>query len=1111
MRGLFKMKNNRIIKVLWLAVFCVLAFSLSPLSSAQAATWYVDAAATGTEDGTSWIDAYLTIQEAIDDPLTVADDEIWVKEGTYTLTTQINVVKSVSIYGGFSALITDPGWLTRDWEAYGTTVNGNNAVFHCFYITTDATIDGFTITGGLANGGGIDSQRGAGIKIINCSPTIVNCIISSNHADLQGGGIWIRNSPTSRITNCTFSGNSAGIGGGIYLGDANTMITRCNFSVNSADNGGAIFNDGASPIISNCTFWDNFVNSGGTGGAIRNGSSDPKITNCLFSGNNTDNEGGGIFNSTSNPTLTNCTFTNNSADSGGAIYNSGSSPTITNCILWGDTAVSGDNEIHDSGSLSIPVVTYCDVQGGYTGTGNIGANLLLDDPLLDVNLNILQGSPCIDAGNNEAVPADTEYDLGGNPRFTDDPATADTGAGTAPIVDMGAYEYFLTHTVTFVEGSNGSIIGELSQIVTHGGNCTEVTADPDPNYHFDAWTDDYTGTDNPLTVEDVTEDMTITATFAIDTYTITVTPPGPNGTIAPGSGEVDHNSTPTYTITPAANYHIVDVTVDGSIVSAPGGSYTFAPVTAPHTIAATFAIDTYTITVTPPGPNGTIAPGSGEVDHNSTPTYTITPAANYHIVDVTVDGSIVSAPGGSYTFAPVTAPHTIAATFAIDTYTITVNSGPNGSTDMDGTHTINHGDTLTIDAIPDSGYKFTVWSDDASGSNDPLEVTVTGPMNITANFALLGEFTVTFIAGANGGINGTLVQNVTEFGSTYDPVEAIPVTGYDFNNWTDTGSFTSTDNPLTVTDVTSNMTIIANFDPIPYTLTMATGGTGDGILDPIAGNHDYGYNSIVPITATANGTSVFVGWSGDVADPDAETTTVTITGDMTVTATFASDGDSDGISDNEEDGAPNGGDGNDDGTDDSLQNNVTSLLTYDGQDYVTIESASGTLNDVEAIDNPSPSDSPSGTDFNYGLFDFTITGLGAGGSTTVTLYLPAGAAPTKYYKYGQTPLEQFDHWYEFDFDGQTGAVINGNVITLDFEDGLRGDDDLNDTNGTIVEPGGPAFASASSDSTGGGGGGCFIATTSSELPDITVVSMIPYLALMLLFFVIGKAAQRGRK
>ena len=146
---------------------------------------------------------------------------------------------------------------------------------------------------------------------------------------------------------------------------------------------------------------------------------------------------------------------------------------------------------------------------------------------------------------------------------------------------------------------------------------------------------------------------------------------------------------------------------------------------------------------------------------------------------------------------------------------------------------------------------------------------------------------------------------------------------------------------------------------------------------------------------------------------------------------------------------------------------------------MTLESAAGTtLANCRAV--TPPNGGPSGIDFQNGFFGFTVNGLVAGAATTVTLYLHNGDTPTTYYKYGSTPLEPADHWYEFLYDGETGAEINGNVITLHFVDGKRGDDDLAE-NGTIVDDGGPGVAISSDDGDdggggGGGGGGCFIAT-----------------------------------
>src|SRR5205085_3917981 len=94
--------------------------------------------------------------------------------------------------------------------------------------------------------------------------------------------------------------------------------------------------------------------------------------------------------------------------------------------------------------------------------------------------------------------------------------------------------------------------------------------------------------------------------------------------------------------------------------------FTFTAVATSHTISASFAIDTNPIVATS-GANGSVTPaGTTNVPFGADQTYTITPAAHFHIANVQVDGSSVGTPA-SYTFSAVIASHTISATFATDT------------------------------------------------------------------------------------------------------------------------------------------------------------------------------------------------------------------------------------------------------------------------------------------------------------------------------------------------------------------------------------------------------------------------------------------------------------
>ena len=131
----------------------------------------------------------------------------------------------------------------------------------------------------------------------------------------------------------------------------------------------------------------------------------------------------------------------------------------------------------------------------------------------------------------------------------------------------------------------------------------------------------------------------------------------PFGNIQPISG-----ANQPFTITANAGYHILDVQVDGSSIGAVD-NYTLTNVTSYHTIAASFAVNTCTITATS-GTGGAISPsGAVPVTYGGNQTFTITANPFYRIYDLEVDGGSVGV-GSSYPFSNVTIDHTIAATFA---------------------------------------------------------------------------------------------------------------------------------------------------------------------------------------------------------------------------------------------------------------------------------------------------------------------------------------------------------------------------------------------------------------------------------------------------------------
>ena len=184
-----------------------------------------------------------------------------------------------------------------------------------------------------------------------------------------------------------------------------------------------------------------------------------------------------------------------------------------------------------------------------------------------------------------------------------------------------------TYTLTYTAGANGSITGISPQTVAHGSSGTVVTAVPNTGYHFVSWSDGVLTA--ARTDTNVTADITVTATFAITSYTLTYTA-GANGSITGASPQtVAHGASGTeVTAVPNTGYHFVSWS-DGVLTAA----RTDTNVTADITVTATFAITSYTLTYTA-GANGSITGITPQtVAHGASGTVvTAVPNTGYHFV-----------------------------------------------------------------------------------------------------------------------------------------------------------------------------------------------------------------------------------------------------------------------------------------------------------------------------------------------------------------------------------------------------------------------------------------------------------------------------------------------
>ncbi|MBB3838372.1 hypothetical protein FHS57_002377 [Runella defluvii] len=233
--------------------------------------FYVKANATGANNGSSWADAYTSLQDAL--AVTCSGAQIWVAAGTYkpdqgigyTLGNRshsFSMKSGVAIYGGFSG--TETQHAQRNWRTNVTTLSGdigmsgnngdNSHSVITNYGTNSVIVDGFTVTQANATPPA-GNLIGGGIYNVGSSPTIRNCIFSNNTGNYANAGIFNENTGTPTIINCLFINNVGTLySSGVFNFNGGVDITNCTFYGNHT----AIINQGGNLLsVRNCILWGN--------------------------------------------------------------------------------------------------------------------------------------------------------------------------------------------------------------------------------------------------------------------------------------------------------------------------------------------------------------------------------------------------------------------------------------------------------------------------------------------------------------------------------------------------------------------------------------------------------------------------------------------------------------------------------------------------------------------------------------------------------------------------------------------------------------------------------------------------------------------------------------